>query len=156
MGRQASVFPRANGVVSSTRDTRFRVALVAFCTLCVGSAANAQLVQRLCTLTEYPICGRITIRHAGDGESVLLCKRFRALYRNTQGRESHFPETWRPLAIRLVVAPGYRTGYAGVDLQLGESEQVSIDLTPQTAASFWAFFYFGRAGSRAQRAKRAG
>src|ERR1700685_2476959 len=35
------------------REAGFRPALLALCTLCVffGSAANAQLVQRLCTIT---------------------------------------------------------------------------------------------------------
>jgi tetratricopeptide (TPR) repeat protein len=122
-----------------TRDTGFRVALVAFCTLCVffGSAANAQLVQRLCTLTvsihsadgsPYDMQATVNLYYFASGS---------ALYTATpRGGKATFQNLAPARYSVEVVAPGYQTATQAVDLQLGgESEQVSIDLTPQSAAS---------------------
>ena len=120
------------------RDAGFRPALLALCTLWVffGSAANAQLVQRLCTIT-------VSVRAADGSPSDMQATVNLYYFASGSPLYTATPRsgqvTFRGLAPARysieVTAPGYQTLTQPVDLQLGgESEQVSIDLTPQSAA----------------------
>jgi len=120
------------------RDAGFRPALLALCTLWVffGSAANAQLVQRLCTIT-------VSVRAADGSPSDMQATVNLYYFASGSPLYTATPRsgqvTFRGLAPARysieVTAPGYQTVTQPVDLQLGgESEQVSIDLTPQSAA----------------------
>jgi tetratricopeptide (TPR) repeat protein len=106
---------------------------VALCTLCVlfGSAANAQLVQRLCTLTvsvrsadgsPFDIQATVNLYYFASGSAL-----YTATPRAGQVTFRNLPPARYSVE---VTAPGYQTATQPVDLQLGgESEQVSIDLT---------------------------
>ncbi len=120
------------------RDAGSRIARIAVCTLCVllGSAANAQLVQRLCTVT-------VSVR-APDGSpfdmqatvNLYYFASGSALYTATaRGGQVTFINLAPARYSIEVTAPGYQTITQPIDLQVGgESAQVSIDLTPQSVA----------------------
>jgi tetratricopeptide (TPR) repeat protein len=119
------------------RHPGFRPIFVVLCTLCFlfGFAANAQLVQRLCTVT-------VSVRSADGSPSDIQATV--SLYYFASGSPLYTATpragqvTFRGLAPARysveVTAPGYQTVTQPVDLQLGgESEQVYVGLTPQFA-----------------------
>jgi tetratricopeptide (TPR) repeat protein len=120
------------------RDAGFRPVFVALCTLGLlfGSAANAQLVQRLCTVT---VSVRAADGSPSDIQATVNLYYFASgspLYTATPRAGKVTFQNVAPARYSVeVTAPGYQTATQAVDLQLGgESEQVSIDLTPQSAA----------------------
>jgi len=120
------------------RHAGSRTAFIALCTLCVlfPSAANAQLVQRLCTVT-------VSVRAADgspfDSQATVNLYYFAsgsALYTAAARSGQATFINLAPARYSIeVIAPGYQTVTQPIDLQVGgESAQVSIDLTPQSAA----------------------
>jgi tetratricopeptide (TPR) repeat protein len=119
------------------REAGFHPFFVVLCTLCAlfGSAGNAQLVQRLCTVT-------VRVRSADGSPSDIQATVNLYYFASGSPLYTATPRaglvTFRNLPPARysveVTAPGYQTVTQPVDLQLGgESEQVSIDLTRASA-----------------------